>query len=110
MKPTCEGTNFVSQGAGTHANHKCRKSAHEDYKPYCEIHGLKNQIFKLRRRFEEDTILLEGKLSTSRREYLASRKQSRFSEWKLGKAVDIMNMEQFAEFAKAILEYKHDQR
>ena len=54
-KPTCVGTNFVSQGAGTHAFHKCRKSQSEEYAPYCESHGLKSVIFRLREEIEDLT-------------------------------------------------------
>jgi hypothetical protein len=85
-KPTCEGTNNHSTGAGTVSVRQCRKSAHEDFKPYCEIHGLRYQIFRLRDDLEEsklDVIMLDDKLSTSRREYLEARKKLAAVEDKL---------------------------
>jgi hypothetical protein len=52
-KPTCEGTNSHGTGCGTVSVRKCRKSAHKDFAPYCEIHGMRYMIFKLRNKLEQ---------------------------------------------------------
>ena len=51
-KPTCKGTNYKRLGAGQSTIHKCRKSTHLDYGDYCEIHGLRNEVFRGRKKLE----------------------------------------------------------